>query len=220
MANAYPFLNSITDPAAKKAAKNILDRLAQLESQVTGIGSVTKTLTQTMNAGANRLENVQDPRDPQDAVTKRFLQQYVANAFSALQGVQAQAGGGVPAPGAPPTKIDNIANHADIVVDIWNLAPLGPGSTVEEVFRFTQKVAWAIAGLGEDPLCGLLLKPSGDNIFTCAGETYSISRVCYSNGHIFKILADAEGARTPQWVDNGFVDVDLYHVATDPAGSC
>jgi hypothetical protein len=69
---------------------------------------------------------------------------------------------------------------------------------------------------------GLLLKGSGDNIYTCGGETYSISRVCYPDGHIFKVLGDAGpgGNNTPQWVDDGFVTPDRYHIATDPALPC
>lgn len=128
-------------------------------------------------------------------------------------------------PGEPPAPQNTVPDHSDIVATVSASYPTGPTSTLEEIFRFTQALAWAILGSATDPpgfTCGLLYKPSGENIFTCAGISYSISRVCYPNGQIFKVLADAGvgGANTPQWVDNGTVDPSNYRPATDPASPC
>ena len=35
-----------------------------------------------------------------------------------------------------------------------------------------------------------LLKPGGENIVTWNGKSYSASRMCYSDGHIYKLLSD------------------------------
>jgi hypothetical protein len=48
--------------------------------------------------------------------------------------------------------------------------------------------------------------------------TFSASRVCFRDGHIFKILGEAGpgGANSPAWGDNDFVDPSLYVAAIDP----
>ncbi len=126
----------------------------------------------------------------------------------------------------PPTPAPNtVPDHSDIVNAVYATHPVGPTSTLEEIFRFTQAVAWEVLASATDPdgfTCGLLYKPSGENIFTCAGVSYSISRVCYPNGQIFKVLADAGlgGSNTPQWVDNGTVDPSSYRPATNPSSPC
>ena len=127
----------------------------------------------------------------------------------------------------PPTPVDDgIPDHSAEVNAVYAAHPVGPTSTDEEMFRFCQYVAQAIIASGTDPagrICGLLLKPTGANIFTCNGETYSYSRVCYDNGHVFKVVADADpgGARTPAWEDNSPPLLPgSYHVATDPTSPC
>ena len=128
-----------------------------------------------------------------------------------------------PPPGTPVN--DGIPNHLPEVQATYAAFPIGPASTDEELFRFCQRVAQAILAAGTDPpglLCGLLLKASGSNIFTCNGVSYSLQRVCYPNGHVFDIIigAGVGGTRTPQWADNFLTDPASYAAATDPTAPC
>jgi hypothetical protein len=76
------------------------------------------------------------------------------------------------------------------------------------------RVAWLLRGEG----AGLLIKNGGDNIAPWNGYSFSTSRVCYPDGHIYKILTDAGpgGANGATWADNGFVDPKLYVPAMNP----
>lgn len=134
--------------------------------------------------------------------------------------------GGVPPPAPQPVN-DGIPDHSAEVNAVYATNPVGPTSTDEEMFRFCQRVAQAILAANTDPVgltCGLLLKDAGTaNVFTCNGESYSYSRVCYNNGHVFKIVVDADpgGVRTPTWADNSPPLLPgNYHVATDPTAPC
>ncbi len=133
--------------------------------------------------------------------------------------------GGVPPPDPQPVD-DGIPDHSAEVNAVYAIHPVGPTSTDEEMFRFCQYVAQAILAAATDPVgltCGLLLKAGGANIFVCNGESFSYSRVCYNNGHVFKIVVDADpgGARTPTWADNSPPLLPAeYHVATDPTSPC
>jgi hypothetical protein len=65
---------------------------------------------------------------------------------------------------------------------------------------------------------GLLLKGSGENTVPWLGQTFSATRVCFPDGHIYKIIGDAGpgGANSPGRGDNDFVDPLLYVAAIDP----
>jgi hypothetical protein len=133
--------------------------------------------------------------------------------------------GGVPPPDPQPVD-DGIPDHSAEVNAVYATNPVGPTSTDEEMFRFCQRVAAAILAAATDPpglTCGLLLKAGGANVFVCNGDSYSYSRVCYNNGHVFKVVVDADpgGARTPTWADNSPPLLPAeYHVATDPSAPC
>lgn len=68
---------------------------------------------------------------------------------------------------------------------------------------------------------GLLSKNGGENItfYEPVGVNISISRVCYPNGQIFKVLSDAGpgGVNGPIWHDDGLVNAGRY-VAVAGAG--
>lgn len=221
----FGFLNSIKDKVARDAIRRMLVRLEKSEKLLTQqLGVVSRPLDQHLDANSNLLTNVQDPVSPQDAVTKIYLQKYVASAFSNFT---AAGGGGVAPPELPPAGPDDgIPDHSATVAAIHAAHGIGPGSSNDEVFRFAQDVAWTLAnGSYGDPaglVAGLCKGPSGgDNVFDCGGTTYRYNRVCYTNGHLFKILVDSDpgGARTPEWSDNG-VGLDLYRVATSPSSPC
>lgn len=83
-----------------------------------------------------------------------------------------------------------------------------------EAFEVTKRVAWALRGEG----AGLLIKTSGENIVPWKGYVFAAGRICYPDGHIFKVISDVGpgGANGPSWQDNGFVDPKLYVPALDP----
>lgn len=128
-----------------------------------------------------------------------------------------------PPPTPPPS--DNIPDYLAVVQAVHASLGVSGASTDEQMFRFIQTVVQDINLTGTVPagiVCGLCLAPpAGANVFTCAGITYRYGRLCFSNGHLFDVLIDADpgGARTPQWADNGF-DPSLYSVATDPSSPC
>ena len=79
----------------------------------------------------------------------------------------------------------------------------------------TKRVAWALRGEG----AGLLIKEGGENIVPWQGRSFSASRICYPDGHIYKVIGDAGpgGANAPGWSDNGFVEKKFYVPAIDPS---
>jgi hypothetical protein len=83
-------------------------------------------------------------------------------------------------------------------------------------FEVTKRVAWALRDRGG---AGLLIKPAGENIVTWRGYTFSAGRICYPDGHIYKVLTDVGpgGVNEPSWQDELFVDRNRYLPALDPA---
>lgn len=100
---------------------------------------------------------------------------------------------------------------ADLVICVWNF--VRPTNSVGDL-EVAKRVAWLLRGVSG----GLLLKGSGDNTVPWLGYTFSASRVCFPDGHIYKIISDAGpgGANAPIWSDNDFVDPSLYVAAIDP----
>jgi len=95
---------------------------------------------------------------------------------------------------------------------VWNaVLPVDSVGDLEVVKR----VAWLLRGEG----AGLLIKNSGENTVLWAGYSFSASRICFADGHLFKIIGDAGpgGANSPGFADNGFVDKSLYVPAIDPS---
>jgi len=98
-----------------------------------------------------------------------------------------------------------------LVVCVWNF--VRPTNSVEDL-EVSKRVAWLLRGSGG----GLLIKNSGENVVPWLGINFSATRVCFPDGHIYKIIGDAGpgGANTPGWGDNDFVDPSLYVPAIDP----
>jgi hypothetical protein len=89
---------------------------------------------------------------------------------------------------------------------------VNPARTVEGGFEVTKRVAWALRGEGG----GLLIKNGGENIISWQGYSFAAGRICYSDGHIFKVLTDVPSTNGPSWQDNDFVDRSLFVPAIDP----
>jgi hypothetical protein len=92
------------------------------------------------------------------------------------------------------------------------VSAINPAKTVEGAFEVTKRVAWLLRGSGG----GLLLKPGGENIITWKGRSFSAGRICFPDGHIYKVLSDVPTTNGPSWQDNAFVDRSLYVPAIDP----
>jgi hypothetical protein len=91
---------------------------------------------------------------------------------------------------------------------------INPGPDAELAFEVTKRIAWALRGEG----AGLLIKNGGENIISWKGYSFSLSRICYPDGHIWKVLSDAGpgGTNGATWSDNDFVDKSLYVPAINP----
>jgi hypothetical protein len=103
-------------------------------------------------------------------------------------------------------------DKADLVSCVWDA--VRPTNSVGDL-EVSKRVAWLLRGEG----AGLLIKNGGENIVLWQGYSFSASRICYPDGHIYKLISDAGpgGANTPVFTDNGFVDPTLYVPAIDPS---
>ncbi len=106
----------------------------------------------------------------------------------------------------------SIADKSVLVVCVWNA--VRPVDSVGDL-EVCKRVAWLLRGEG----AGLLIKASGDNVVLWQGFSLSASRICYPDGHIYKLMSDAGpgGTNAPQFSDNDFVDPSLYVKAIDPS---
>jgi hypothetical protein len=103
--------------------------------------------------------------------------------------------------------------HTQSLVDcVWD--KVRPIDSVGDM-EVTKRVAWLLRGDG----AGLLIKESGENVVRWAGYSFSATRICFPDGHIYKIISDAGpgGANSPSFSDNDFVDRSLYVPAIDPS---
>lgn len=91
---------------------------------------------------------------------------------------------------------------------------VNPGGSGDLAFEVTKRVAWLLRGQS----AGLLIKIGGENTTPWMGYSFSISRICYPDGHIYKVVSDAGpgGANGVSWADNGYVDPSLYVAAINP----
>jgi hypothetical protein len=103
-------------------------------------------------------------------------------------------------PSRDPTFGCSTANKEKLVECIHD--HVNPARTVEGAFEVTKRVAWALRGEG----AGLLIKNGGENIVGWLGYSFAAARICYPDGHIFKVLTDVPGTNGPSWQDNDFVD--------------
>jgi hypothetical protein len=102
------------------------------------------------------------------------------------------------------------ADKSDLVECIHNV--VRPAATEHGAFEVTKRVAWALRDEG----AGLLIKDSGENIVQWRGYWFAAARICYPNGHIFKILSDVPATNGPSWQDNDYVERNRYVAAIDP----
>jgi hypothetical protein len=92
------------------------------------------------------------------------------------------------------------------------VAAVSPAHTEAGAFEVTKRIAWLLRGEGG----GLLIKNGGENIVSWKGYSFAAGRICYPDGHIYKVLSDVPTTNGPSWQDNAFVDRSLYVPAIDP----
>src|SRR4029077_2231566 len=92
------------------------------------------------------------------------------------------------------------SNNTTLAICVWNA--IHPTNSVG-AFEVVKRVAWLLRGEG----AGLLIKASGENVVLWQGFSFSATRVCFPDGHIYKIIGDAGpgGANQPGFADNDFV---------------
>ena len=123
-------------------------------------------------------------------------------------------------PDPPPAFAGSIGNwqacggqkgSASLVICVWNT--IRPTNSVGD-FEVVKRVAWLLRGDG----AGLLIK-TGENSVLWQGYSFSVTRICFPDGHIYKLIGDAGpgGANAPGFADNDFVDRSLYVPAIDPS---
>jgi hypothetical protein len=104
-----------------------------------------------------------------------------------------------------------VTNHLSIVQAVY--AAQKPDPTEAGLLDFLLRV---IAALPAEEHAGLLRKDDGENIsvYPPAGIKVSLSRLCYPDGAIYKVLADAgtspASGNFPAWTDNGVVSPTRY----------
>lgn len=105
-------------------------------------------------------------------------------------------------------------NHVDLVQQQHATSPPDTSSAAG-ILAFVLRV---LAVLPPDERAGLLRKDGGENIvfYAQANCNVSISRVCYPDGQIYKILTDAGvgGSNGPAWNDDGTVEPARYIAVT------
>src|SRR5262245_27946478 len=124
-----------------------------------------------------------------------------------------------PAGGGPSGPVGNWQQCGSFTVNKEALvqcvhSAVNPSRTEEGAFEVTKRVAWLLRGEG----AGLLIKNGGENIVGWMGYSFAAGRICYPDGHIWKVLSDIPSTNGPSWQDNGFVDRSLYVPAINPGG--
>ena len=92
------------------------------------------------------------------------------------------------------------------------VAAVNPAHTVDGAFEVTKRIAWLLRGSGG----GLLIKNGGENVVLWKGFSFAAARICFPDGHIYKVLSDVPTTNGASWQDNDFVDRSLYLPAIDP----
>src|SRR5207245_7937609 len=142
------------------------------------------------------------------------------SAWSIVQGFRTPAAPAPkpPTPGVPPpggnwqSCASLIANKSALSTCVHDAVQPQAGSPAA-AFEVTKRVAWLLRGESG----GLLIKNGGENIVSWQGYSFAAGRMCYPDGHIYKVVGDVGGANTASWADNGFVDPSLYVPAIDPS---
>lgn len=114
---AYPLLDRVKDPQLQQVLKLVFDKIGGVEQLSTGIGTVSQPLTTHLDSGGNQLKSVADPTAATDAVTLRYLQQYVQGAIALDKRVAppiVPPGTPSPTPAIPPAPGPGLVCHTSV----------------------------------------------------------------------------------------------------------
>lgn len=115
-------------------------------------------------------------------------------------------------------------DHSDIVREQYALQPPTIGESLPASEQVQSLLAYLLrvrAALPQDEKPGLLRKDAGENVifYAPAGFNISISRICYPDGQLYKVMqnagpqfpgADRNNANAPTWADDGLVEKARY----------
>jgi hypothetical protein len=106
----------------------------------------------------------------------------------------------------------SLVKDIDLSFCVWDAVK--PGNLVDDM-EVVKRIAWLRRSQG----AGLLIKNGGEGAILWQGYSFSASRICYPDGHIYKVIIDAGagGQNLPTYADNDFVDTTLYVPAIDPS---
>jgi hypothetical protein len=109
-------------------------------------------------------------------------------------------------------KCGSLVKDIDLSFCVWDA--IRPGNLVDDL-EVVKRIAWLRRGQG----AGLLIKNGGEGAVLWQGYSFSASRICFPDGHIYKVIIDAGagGQNLPTFADNDFVDKSLYVPAIDPS---
>jgi hypothetical protein len=125
-----------------------------------------------------------------------------------------QSGDPAPSFAGPIGDWQHCAGRVGILLSQCVHAAVNPKNSVGDL-EVAKRIAWLARGDG----AGLLIKTSGENIVLWQGYSFSASRICFNDGHLYKVISDAGpgGGNFPDFSDNGFVDPALCVPAIDPS---
>jgi hypothetical protein len=125
-----------------------------------------------------------------------------------------QSGDPLPSFVGPIGDWQHCAGLIGLVLSVCVHAAVNPTNSVGDL-EVVKRVAWLLRGDG----AGLLIKGSGENVVLWQGYSFSASRMCFSNGQLYKLIADAGpgGRNAPDFSDNGFVEPAACVPAIDPS---
>jgi hypothetical protein len=109
-------------------------------------------------------------------------------------------------------KCGSLVKDIDLAFCVWDA--VRPGNLVDDM-EVVKRIAWLRRSQG----AGLLIKNGGEGAVLWQGYSFSASRICFPDGHIYKVIIDAGagGSNLPTFADNDFVDTSLYVPAIDPS---
>lgn len=115
-------------------------------------------------------------------------------------------------------------DHSEIVKQQYALQPPTIGENLPANDQVQSLLAYLLrvrAALPQDEQPGLLRKDAGENVvyYAPAKVNISVSRICYADGQIYKVMqnagpqfpgADRNNANAPTWADDGTVEKFRY----------
>lgn len=88
----YSYVGQVSDPAAQKALRAAFDQITSLSRQLAELQAEVLSNRSAIDAGGQRIVNVGNPRESQDAVPVSYLKAYVSGQLEGFKGKQGVSG--------------------------------------------------------------------------------------------------------------------------------